>query len=68
MFGILAFAGDIGCTVGPGLVGAVSGAFDNNLKFGLLAAVVYPLIMIAAAGFIMIITKKGADTVKKDAK
>jgi len=46
LFSLLAFAGDIGCSGGPSLVGFVSGAFSDNLKTGLLAAVIFPLLLI----------------------
>ena len=46
MFAILALAGDLGCSSGPTLVGLVSGAFDDNLKVGLCAAVFFPLLLI----------------------
>ncbi len=46
MFALLAFAGDIGCSGGPTLVGQIAGSFSDNLKTGLLAAVVFPLILI----------------------
>lgn len=42
MFGLLALAGDIGCGGGPSVVGSISGLFDNNLKAGLFAAIVFP--------------------------
>lgn len=32
MFGILAVLGDVGCSVGPALMGAVSGAVSGNAK------------------------------------
>lgn len=50
MFGLLALSGDIGCTVGPGLVGFVSGAVsaDIGLKAGLLCAIVFPIFMTIA--------------------
>ena len=38
--------GDLGGAVGPALVGAVSGAAGGNLKPGLLAALVFPLLLI----------------------
>ncbi len=44
MFAVLAFGGDIGCTVGPWLVGMTAGAY--GLRTGLLAATVFPLIML----------------------
>lgn len=46
MFAFLALAGDIGCSGGPSVVGGVSGMFEGNLKAGLLAAILFPLILI----------------------
>lgn len=46
MFALLALAGDMGCTSGPALTGAVSSAFGNNLSPGILAAVVFPILML----------------------
>ncbi len=46
MFALLALGGDLGGAVGPALVGAVSGAAGGNLKPGLLAALVFPLLLI----------------------
>lgn len=48
MFALLALAGDLGCTAGPTLVGAVSDALGDDLQKGILAAVIFPLIMLAA--------------------
>ena len=48
MFALLALFGDLGCTGGPTLVGFVSGIFDGELKMGLLAAVVFPMLLILA--------------------
>lgn len=49
MFGILAFSGDLGCTLGPSLVGFVSGAFSDNIKIGLLFGVISPIILLVAS-------------------
>lgn len=49
MFAFLALAGDAGCGGGPTLVGMVSGAFNDNLNAGLLAAIVFPIILIICA-------------------
>ncbi len=49
MFAFLALAGDLGCSSGPTLVGFVAGAFNDNLKAGLLAAIIFPIIMIIFA-------------------
>ena len=46
MFAFLALAGDLGCAGGPTLAGLVSGAFGNNLRAGILAAIVFPLLML----------------------
>ena len=46
MFAILALAGDIGCSGGPTLVGFVSGAFGDNLKVGILAACIFPVMIL----------------------
>ncbi len=45
MYALLAFAGDIGCSFGPWLVGFVSAAAGDDLKTGLLAAVFFPALM-----------------------
>lgn len=42
MFALLALAGDLGCGGGPTLVGFVSDCFGGELKAGILAAVVFP--------------------------
>lgn len=46
MFALLALAGDLGCTSGPTIVGLVSGLLGGQLRFGLLAAIVFPLVLL----------------------
>ena len=46
MYAILALAGDVGCSGGPTLVGFVSGAFGDNLKVGIIAACIFPLLIL----------------------
>lgn len=46
MFAFLALAGDLGCSGGPTFVGLVSGASGDNLKAGMLAAVLFPAALI----------------------
>lgn len=41
MFAFLALAGDLGCSGGPSFVGIVSGYFGDNLKIGILGAVLF---------------------------
>lgn len=53
MFAFLALAGDLGCGGGPTLVGLVSSAKGGNLNSGVLAGIVFPvllLILLLAAG------------------
>lgn len=45
MFALLALAGDCGCGLGPTVVGFVSGSLEDNLKLGIISAVVFPLIL-----------------------
>lgn len=45
MFALLALAGDLGCSGGPTLVGFVSSAAADNLKVGILVAIVFPVVM-----------------------
>lgn len=47
MFAMLALGGDIGCSGGPTLVGMVSGALGDNLKMGILAGVLFPVMLLA---------------------
>ena len=44
MYALLALAGDLGCSAGPGLVGLVSGS--TSLHIGLLAAGVFPVVLL----------------------
>ena len=46
MFAFLALGGDVGCSGGPTVVGMVSGVLGDNLKKGILAAVLFPLILL----------------------
>lgn len=46
MFALFALAGDIGCAGGPLVVGRISGAFGDDLRIGILAALVFPVILI----------------------
>ena len=46
MFALLALGGDLGCSAGPTIVGMVSSAFNDNLKMGILFAVIFPILLI----------------------
>ena len=45
MFALFALAGDIGCAGGPLVVGRISGVFGDDLRIGILAALVFPVIL-----------------------
>ncbi len=47
MFALLALSGDIGCSGGPTLVGMVSGALGDDLKMGVLAGILFPVLLLA---------------------
>lgn len=47
MFALLALAGDLGGSLGPSVVGVASRLTGENLKMGVLAAIIFPLLMIA---------------------
>ena len=48
MFALLALAGDLGCSGGPATVGLVAGAAGGNLHTGLLAAVIFPVLIVVS--------------------
>lgn len=47
MFALLALAGDLGCSGGPTLAGAVSSQCGDNLRMGILAVAVFPVLLLA---------------------
>ena len=52
MFAMLALAGDLGCSSGPALAGTVSSNFNNNLHTGILAAIIFPALLLAGLIFL----------------
>lgn len=52
-FGLLALAGDVGCSGGPTVVGFVASAFSDNLKAGLAAAIIFPAVLILGSLLLM---------------
>lgn len=53
MFAFLALGGDAGCSIGPTLVGFVSGIFGEQLKAGLLTAVLFPTVILAVTLYLL---------------
>ncbi len=47
LFAMLALAGDVGCSGGPTLAGLMSGVFGDNLRMGILTAVIFPVLLLA---------------------
>lgn len=46
MFALLALAGDVGCAGGPTFAGKIASMAGDNLKIGILAAVVFPSVLL----------------------
>lgn len=46
MFALLALGGDVGCSGGPTVVGFVSSMFDDELKRGILAGIIFPVLLL----------------------
>lgn len=46
MFGLLAMAGDLGGAFGPGIVGNITQNENNDLRKGMLAGCIFPLVLI----------------------
>lgn len=57
MFAFMALAGDLGCSGGPTLVGTISGFFGDDLRKGILAAVIFPILLMV--GIWLASRKKG---------
>lgn len=59
MFALLALGGDIGCSGGPTLVGFVSGAFGDDLHRGILAGMIFPVVLLAV---LFILRRKASES------
>lgn len=57
MFALLALAGDLGCSGGPTLVGYVSSVMSNNLKSGILTALIFPVLLVVGIMLLKLLTK-----------
>ena len=58
MFAFLAMAGDLGGSVGPGIVGLVTQAANDNLKIGVLAGCVFPAVLVLS---VLLLKRKRAE-------
>lgn len=52
MYALMALAGDLGCSSGPTVVGMIANASGDNLKSGLLIAMIFPVVMLLGIGMI----------------
>lgn len=48
LFAMLALAGDLGCSGGPTLVGFVSGGLGDNLRLGIFAGIIFPILLLGS--------------------
>ena len=58
MFALLAMAGDLGGSVGPGIVGFVTQNANDNLKVGMLAGCVIPTVLVLS---VLLLKRKRAE-------
>ena len=52
MFALLALAGDLGCSAGPSVAGFMTGICGGNLQYGILCAVIFPVVMLFSLFFL----------------
>ena len=64
MFGLLALAGDFGCLVGPFVSGQASALFDDNLKIGFAASLIFPITLVAICSVMLIARKRRKKQIK----
>ena len=53
LFALLALAGDLGCSVGPSLVGFGTGLFNDDLHLGILLGIIFPALMLVCVIWMM---------------
>ena len=58
MFAILAFFGDVGCIIGPGVTGWISDMAGGNMRSGFLVSTIYPMVMIVMLSVIFHLKRK----------
>ncbi len=57
MFALLALSGDLGCSSGPSVAGLMSSVFGGDLQYGILCAVIFPIILLCCLFFLKNDTK-----------
>lgn len=48
MFAMLALAGDLGCSSGPTVAGTMAGLLGDNLRMGVLVAIIFPVLLLVS--------------------
>ena len=46
MFSLLAMAGDLGGSIGPGIVGRITQNAENNIRIGMRCGLIFPVILL----------------------
>lgn len=60
LFALLAMSGDLGASIGPGVVGIFTQNANDNMRAGMLAGIVFPIILIIAVFVIKTFPSNGA--------
>lgn len=63
LFALLALSGDIGCTLGPSVIGFAASIFGGELKIGLLFGTVFPVILVVS---LMLLNRNKKNNAKKN--
>lgn len=59
LFALLAMGGDLGASVGPGMIGVFTQNANDNMRAGMLAGTVFPIILIIAIFVIRVFIPSG---------
>ncbi len=52
MFAFFALSGDIGCSLGPTLVGQIAGSNGENIHQGILLGIIFPILLLIGLGML----------------
>ncbi len=66
MFALLSLAGDVGCTLGPTVTGFVSAAFEGDLQLGILAAALFPTVLLICTFIVNMKNKSKSKNIRKN--